>query len=121
MVIDSAFPAHIERFPTDENWVVQNGLKIPARKLAAEGCEVVFATYPAGLTLAPHRHDDLDIAGVVTKGLVRLTIDGDERHYGPGDWFHVPTSVEHSATYEQETSQVELIFPPSAHTTATQP
>ncbi|TDC85501.1 cupin domain-containing protein [Micromonospora sp. KC606] len=119
MVDESAFPACIDRFPTEEDWVVQGDLRIPARKLPADGCDVVFATYPAGLTLTPHRHDDLDITGVVTRGLVRLTIDGDERRYGPGDWFHVPPSVEHSALYEQETSEVEIVFPVGAAPEAT--
>ncbi|MEJ3746459.1 cupin domain-containing protein [Actinomycetes bacterium KLBMP 9797] len=107
---ESAFPALIQRFPIDEEWVVQDGHAIPAWTLKADGCDVVFATYPKDLTLTSHRHDDLDIAGVVTKGLVRLTIAGEQRHYGPGDWFHVPMSVEHSATYQEETSQVEVIF-----------
>ncbi|MFD6624401.1 cupin domain-containing protein [Streptomyces diastaticus] len=110
----SAFPAHILRFPADEEWVVNEGWDIQSRRLTAEGCDVVFATYPEGMTLEPHKHDDMDIVGVVTKGVVRLTIDGQERRYGAGEWFHVPPSIVHAATYEAECSQVELVFPVDA-------
>ncbi|MER7172970.1 cupin domain-containing protein [Streptomyces mesophilus] len=107
----SSFPAQVLRFAADEDWVVNEGWDIESRRLKADGCDVIFATYPEGMSLEPHQHDDMDIVGVVTKGVVRLTIGGMERHYTPGEWFHVPPSVVHSATYEEECSQVELVFP----------
>ena len=55
-----------------------------AHCLAAEGCEVLFATYPAGTSIAPHRHAT-DNVGVITKGRLILTIGDEQATYGPGD------------------------------------
>ncbi|MFI7544691.1 cupin domain-containing protein [Actinoplanes sp. NPDC049599] len=112
MTVKPHFPPLLKQIPLDEEWVVNPGWAIEARRLKADGCDVVFATYPEGMSLEPHQHDDMNIVGVVTQGCVRLTIDGVEGKYGPGDWFHVPTSVVHSAYYESECSQVELVYPP---------
>jgi len=83
-----------------------------AHRLAAEGCEVLFATYPAGTTIAEHRHDT-DNVGVITAGELVLIVDGDERRYGPGDWYHVPPGQPHAARFEQPTCEIEFWFQPA--------
>jgi quercetin dioxygenase-like cupin family protein len=110
-VTEFAFPVQVSRFPDDEDWVVNEGWDIRSKRLRADGCDVVFATYPKGMTLAPHQHDTKEIVGVVSSGRVRMTIDGQERVYAAGDWFEVRTSVVHAATYEEDCSQIELVFP----------
>ena len=61
-----------------------------AFRLAASGCDVLFASYPAGTEIAPHDHPT-DNVGVITTGeLIMRVGDGDEHRYGPGDWYHVP-------------------------------
>lgn len=84
-----------------------------AHRLAAEGCEVLFATYPAGTTIAPHHHDT-DNVGVITEGELVLVVDGDERRYGRGDWYHVAPGQTHAARFETGTSEIEFWFRPDA-------
>lgn len=80
-----------------------------AFKLAAENCDVLFASYPAGTTIPPHRHETENV-GLITQGELILTLDGNETHYGPGQWYHVPANVMHAAQFEKETSEIEFWF-----------
>ncbi|MCO5322944.1 MAG: cupin domain-containing protein [Microthrixaceae bacterium] len=84
-----------------------------AFRLAAEGAEVLFATYPAGTTIEPHQHDT-DNVGVITQGELLLTVDGTETRFGPGDWYHVPPRTEHSARFDVATAEIEFWFDPTA-------
>jgi quercetin dioxygenase-like cupin family protein len=97
------FPAHIRRFDLDDG-------PFEAYRLKADECDVLCAAYPKGSVIEPHRHDDTEIVGVVTKGLVHLTVNDVERSYRPGDWFHVPVSAEHTARYEETTVEIEFLF-----------
>jgi quercetin dioxygenase-like cupin family protein len=80
-----------------------------AFKLQAKGCDVLFASYPAGTTISPHRHETENV-GVITQGELILTMNDEERRYGPGHWYHVPAKAEHAATFEQDTSDIEFWF-----------
>jgi quercetin dioxygenase-like cupin family protein len=83
-----------------------------AHRLAADGCEVLFASYPAGTVIDPHDHDT-DNVGVITRGELILIMGGGETTYGPGDWYHVPADEEHAARFETETSEIEFWFTPT--------
>lgn len=80
-----------------------------AHRLTAEGCDVLFATYPAGTVIEPHTHDT-DNVGVITKGCLALTVDGERRTYSLGEWYHVPAGVEHAAEFETDSAEIELWF-----------
>jgi quercetin dioxygenase-like cupin family protein len=80
-----------------------------AFKLAAENCDVLFASYPAGTTIPPHSHETENV-GLITQGELILTLDGNETRYGPGQWYHVPANVIHAAQFEKETSEIEFWF-----------
>ena len=80
-----------------------------AFKLAAQDCDVLFASYPANTTIPEHNHET-DNVGVITQGELFLTVDGKETRYGPGDWYHVSAKTMHSARFEKETSEVEFWF-----------
>lgn len=80
-----------------------------AYKLAAQSCDVLFASYPAGTDIPSHTHDT-DNVGVITQGELILIMDGEEKHYKPGDWYHVPAQAVHAARFEQETSEIEFWF-----------
>jgi quercetin dioxygenase-like cupin family protein len=80
-----------------------------AFKLEASGCDVLFASYPAGTAIAAHQHETENV-GVITRGELILTLDGRERRYGPGQWYHVPARAEHAARFEQETCEIEFWF-----------
>jgi len=83
--------------------------RFDAYKLSAEGCDVLFASYPAGTTIPPHSHDT-DNHGVITKGELILTMNGESQVIGVGGWYHVPANVEHSAEFRTETDEIEFWF-----------
>ncbi|NEP16054.1 MAG: cupin domain-containing protein [Leptolyngbya sp. SIO4C1] len=80
-----------------------------AFRLAAENCNVLFASYPPGTDISPHTHET-DNVGVITQGELILIMDGQETRYGVGDWYHVPAQVVHAARFEQVTSEIEFWF-----------
>ena len=80
-----------------------------AFKLEAKNCDVLFASYPKGAAIKAHSHDTENV-GVITQGELFLKVDGKETRYGPGDWYHVPAHVMHSARFEVETSEIEFWF-----------
>ena len=80
-----------------------------AYKLAANDCDVLFASYAAGTTIAPHVHDT-DNYDVITRGELILTMNGQVTRVGMGQWYHVPAHVEHSADFDIETDEIEFWF-----------
>jgi quercetin dioxygenase-like cupin family protein len=80
-----------------------------AHKLQAAGCDVLFASYPAGTVIAPHKHDTENV-GIITKGSLLLTMAGQETRFAVGEWYHVPASAEHAARFEEESSEIEFWF-----------
>ena len=80
-----------------------------AFKLQANDCDVLFASYPGGTTIPPHHHETENI-GIITQGELVLTLDGKEHRYGPGDWYHVPTGVEHAARFDTDSAEIEFWF-----------
>ncbi|MEH6564486.1 MAG: cupin domain-containing protein [Halopseudomonas sp.] len=83
--------------------------RFEAYKLAAEGADVLFASYPAGTRIAAHTHET-DNYGVIIRGELILTMNGQVERFGVGDWYHVPAGVEHAADFEQESDEVEFWF-----------
>lgn len=82
-----------------------------ARRLAAEGCEVLFASYPAGTAIEPHSHPTENV-GVVTSGELVLVTEAGERRFAAGAWYHLSPGERHSARFEVETSEIEFWFDP---------
>jgi len=80
-----------------------------AFRLAADGADVLFATYPAGTTIDPHDHET-DNVGVIIRGELILTMDGEDSRFGPGDWYHVPPGRTHAAQFDQDTAEIEFWF-----------
>jgi quercetin dioxygenase-like cupin family protein len=97
-----AFPDPIRDLPPFEG-------PFDAHRLAADGCDVLFASYPAGTTIEPHTHDT-ENCGVVTRGELILVTDGRERRFGPGDWYHLAPGQEHAARFERDTAEIEFWF-----------
>ena len=85
--------------------------RFDAYKLAAEGADVLFASYPAGTEIPAHTHDT-DNHGVITKGELLLTMNGETTRIGVGQWYHVPAHVEHAARFDVETDEIEFWFKP---------
>ena len=80
-----------------------------AHKLEAEGCDVLFASYPAGTTIPAHQHDTENV-GIITKGSLLLELDGKQTRFSVGDWYHVPANADHAARFEGESSEIEFWF-----------
>ncbi|MFK8053062.1 MAG: cupin domain-containing protein [Woeseiaceae bacterium] len=80
-----------------------------AYRLKAEGADVLFASYDAGTDIASHSHDT-DNYGVITRGALELTMDGETTTYRAGDWYHVPASRLHSARFPEATDEIEIWF-----------
>jgi len=98
----SHFPRRIRELPAFDG-------PFDAHRLGAEGCEVLFASYPAGTVIDPHTHET-DNYGVITGGELILITDGVEHRYGPGDWYHLPPRALHAARFEVDTAEIELWF-----------
>ncbi len=87
--------------------------RFSATKLKAAGCDVFFASYPAGTNIEPHTHDTHN-HGIITQGEMILTIDGVETRYGVGDWYEVPAHTTHSARCDVDTAEIEFWFDPTS-------
>lgn len=80
-----------------------------AFKLEAKDCNVLFASYPMGTHIPPHRHDT-DNVGIITQGELVLIMSGQETRYQVGDWYHVPAQTVHEAYFDRTTSEIEFWF-----------
>lgn len=96
------FPELIKSLPPFEG-------PFDAYRLDATGCDVLFASYPAGTEIEPHSHAT-ENCGVITQGELFLTVDGQETRYGSGDWYHLLPEHEHSARFDVPTSEIEFWF-----------
>ncbi len=55
-----------------------------AHKLQAEGCDVLFSSYPVGTVIRPHKHDAENV-GIITKGSLLLTMAGKTARFEVGE------------------------------------
>ncbi len=104
-------PREPEHFPQRIRSLPPFAGPFDAFRLAAEGCEVLFASYPAGTEIEPHTHET-ENCGVVTEGELVLIVDGVERRLGPGQWYRLAPGEVHAARFEVATSEVEFWFRP---------
>lgn len=96
------FPDRIKSLPLYDG-------RFDAYRLEAKNSDVLFASYPAGTTIPPHAHDT-ENHGVITRGELILSMNGEVQRFSVGEWYHVPANVEHSAKFEVETDEVEFWF-----------
>lgn len=96
------FPRKIQELPSYEG-------AFDARQLHADNCEVLFASYPAGMKIEAHEHES-ENHGVITKGELHMVVDGEAKSYQPGDWYFLAPGQTHSASFKEETSLIEFWF-----------
>jgi quercetin dioxygenase-like cupin family protein len=96
-------------FPPEIRALVKFDGPFDAFRLPAERCQVLFATYPGGTVIEPHAHPS-DNVGVITKGRLVLTMDGQETSYGAGEWYHVPADAVHAARFDEDSAEIEFWF-----------
>ena len=98
----SHFPERIGSLPAFDG-------PFDAHQLLAEGCKVLFASYPPGTVIATHTHET-ENCGVITEGELILKVGDRETRYGPGDWYHLMPGEAHAARFDINTSEVEFWF-----------
>jgi quercetin dioxygenase-like cupin family protein len=102
MSLSNYYPELIRNLPEFEG-------RFEAFRLEAKDCDVLFASYPAGTVIEPHSHDTENV-GVITKGELLLTMNGETTTIAAGQWYHVPAGVEHAAEFKHETAEIEFWF-----------
>ena len=103
MSLADYFPSQIRGLPDVDG-------QFDALKLSAESCDVIFGIYPAGTVISPHSHNT-DNVGVITKGSLLLTMNGETQHIAAGEWYSVPADTELAAKFPEDTADIELWFP----------
>ena len=96
------FPSLIEALPSFDG-------PFEARRLAADGCEVLLASYPAGTVIEAHTHETAN-CGVITYGELIMIWEGEERSYRSGEWYQLAPGQEHEACFEIATGEIEFWF-----------
>ena len=84
-----------------------------AYRLAAAGCDVLFASYPAGTVIEAHTHPTRNV-GVITAGELLLTKGGEEYRYRAGEWYSLEPNEQHGARFLVETAEIEFWFDPES-------
>ncbi len=102
MALTDYYPELIRKLPQFDG-------RFEAFKLEAKGCDVLFASYPAGTVIEAHTHTSENV-GVITRGELLLTMDGETTRITAGDWYHVPADREHAAEFKQDTAEIEFWF-----------
>ncbi len=102
MALEQYYPELIRNLP-------QFSDRFEAFKLQAESCDVLFASYPAGTSIEAHKHSTENV-GVITKGELKLTMDGETQTISMGEWYHVPAGKEHAAEFAEDTAEIEFWF-----------
>ncbi len=72
---------------------------------AADHQVVFFEIEPVG-EIPPHSHGEQ--WGIVVEGEMELTIGDETRTYGPGDSYHIPAGVVHSATFNTRVRAIDF-------------
>lgn len=74
--------------------------------LQGESRQMAFFDLPEGGSIPPHHHGEQ--WGLVVKGEMDLTIAGEARRLGPGDWYRIPAGVDHSARFVTRIQVLDL-------------
>lgn len=84
---------------------------IVMRPVAGERIMLSEVTAPANSVGAIHTHDE-EKFGVVLSGSCEFSLGGVTRHLGPGDIYHVPSSVPHGFRATEESVLLDVFSPP---------
>ena len=73
---------------------------------------IFFDIDPVG-EVPPHSHGEQ--WGIVVEGEMELTIGGQLRTYRPGDSYHIPAGVEHSARFLSHVRVIDVFADPERY------
>lgn len=102
MSLANYFPDLIQQLPRFEG-------PFEAFQLSAQDCDVLLSSYPAGTVIPPHSHETENV-GVITQGVLLLTMGGKTAIVCTGEWYHVPAGEEHAAEFSEDTAGIEFWF-----------
>jgi quercetin dioxygenase-like cupin family protein len=74
--------------------------------LQGEKRQVVFFDILPGCEVPPHSH--CAQWGIMVEGEMELTIGGEKRLIGKGDWYYIPEGVEHSAQFPSRVNVIDF-------------
>jgi quercetin dioxygenase-like cupin family protein len=74
--------------------------------LQGEERQMAFFDLPEGGRIPLHSHGEQ--WGLVVRGEMELTIAGETRRLGPGDWYRIPADVEHGAHFLTRIQVIDL-------------
>ena len=81
--------------------------------LQGEDKQVVFFDIEPVGRIPPHSH--CAQWGLMVEGKMRLTIGGNPRVYGKGDWYFIPEGVVHSATFLTKVKAIDVFDDPGRY------
>ncbi len=84
---------------------------VEMRIIAGEKMTFVFFNLAPGAIVPEHSHSHEQI-GTVLKGSIELSIAGEKKIVTAGGAYHIPGDVIHSATTQDEPSEVIEVFSP---------
>lgn len=87
--------------------------KVTSRAMRSENGLMVFFIVHQDVDLPPHAHKGQ--WGTVIEGHVELTIGDKTRVYKPGEFYNIPSGVEHSAKIPAGTKIIELFEEPDRY------
>jgi quercetin dioxygenase-like cupin family protein len=82
-------------FPGVRGWISQ-----------APGHQIIFMDIEPIGSVAPHSHGEQ--WGIVVEGEMELTIGGIIQRYRAGDSYHIPSGVEHAATFPTRVRVIDI-------------
>ena len=90
------------------------GEAVSARQLAGERISFAVVELDANAAVPEHRHEQEQL-GMVIRGQVTFTIDGESRTLGPGGTWRILSNRPHSVISGPEGAEVVDIFGPARH------
>lgn len=78
-----------------------------------EHLQVIEYHFPPNKQFPAHVHEENEQMGYLVSGRMGFVVGGEERTLKPGDWYHAPTGVEHSArTFDEPAVLLDFFAPP---------
>jgi quercetin dioxygenase-like cupin family protein len=84
---------------------------IHARLVNGERLSFAVVELDPGAVVASHQHEHEQL-GLVIRGSMTFTIDGETREVGPGETWTIPSNVQHQAVAGREGAVVVDVFAP---------
>jgi quercetin dioxygenase-like cupin family protein len=87
---------------------------VPGVNIHAVGGEQVLVchvSYDPGFGVPNHSHEDTEQVMIVTEGALELTVAGETRGLGVGDWAVIHRGVQHSVRTEAGAQFIEALAP----------